>query len=360
MGFLDRFKGAGQPEWRPDPSGRHQFRWWNGREWTEQVATDGVVSTEIVKGSMAYTVTSTSGRLDDVADSVDFHALPFDYRVRRDVAAYSEPDRFARVFGSVTMPTEGLRVWEVAGEGFRQENLAAVAGPKSYEGAWCERVAELRPEPDNPYDGNAVTVLVDGLPVGYLPRREAATHRRLIERAIAQHGQATCGAVINGGWLRPGEESEGSYGVRLYFGYQGGRSNATDLADPLGDEERIPYRLDDMHDHINVTGEEQHQDAVMASLGDDWAGDHPFRLVELGLGTDPQGREAVQVSLDGRPVGWLTPKMTARFLPAVEAATAQGRRLTACATLEPSKRKGCDQEVDVILRVPKGWGASTD
>jgi hypothetical protein len=359
MGFLDRFKIASPPEWRPDPSGRHQFRWWNGREWTEQVATDGVVSTEIVKGSMAYTVASTSGRLDDVADSVDFHALPFDYRVRRDVAAYSEPERFARVFGATTMPADGLRVWVVAGESHRQENLAAIAGLKSDQGVWCERVAELRPEPDNPYDGNAVAVLIDGLPVGYLPRREAATHRRLIDRATAQHGAATCGAVINGGWSRSEEGSEGSYGVRLYFGYRGRQNNATDLPDPLSDEERIPYRLDDMHDHINVTGEEQHQDTVMASLRDDWAGDHPFRLVELGAGTDPKGREAVQVSLDDGPVGWLTPKMTARFLPAVEAAIAQGRRLTACATLAPSKRKGCEQEVDVILRVPRGWGAST-
>ena len=29
------------PAWHPDPSGRFQFRWWNGSEWTSQVATDG-------------------------------------------------------------------------------------------------------------------------------------------------------------------------------------------------------------------------------------------------------------------------------------------------------------------------------
>ena len=29
------------PAWHPDPSGRFQFRWWNGSEWTSQVAADG-------------------------------------------------------------------------------------------------------------------------------------------------------------------------------------------------------------------------------------------------------------------------------------------------------------------------------
>lgn len=83
----------------------------------------------------------------------------------------------------------------------------------------------------------------------------------------------------------------------------------------------------------------------------------PFRLVELRVGTDPKGRKSAAVGLDGQLVGWLTPKMSERFLPAIEATIVQGRRLTAYATLESSKRKDCEQEVDVILRVPKGWGA---
>jgi hypothetical protein len=29
-------------QWAPDPSGRHQHRWWNGTEWTEHVADNGV------------------------------------------------------------------------------------------------------------------------------------------------------------------------------------------------------------------------------------------------------------------------------------------------------------------------------
>jgi hypothetical protein len=48
--------------------------------------------------------------------------------------------------------------------------------------------------------------------------------------------------------------------------------------------------------------------------------------------------------------------MTERFRPAVEAAEAEGRHLTAAATLEPSGRKGHEDEIDVVVRVPRGWG----
>jgi uncharacterized membrane protein YhaH (DUF805 family) len=34
--------------WYPDPSGRHQYRWWNGTSWTGAVADDGVTSNDPV------------------------------------------------------------------------------------------------------------------------------------------------------------------------------------------------------------------------------------------------------------------------------------------------------------------------
>lgn len=35
-----------QGQWHPDPSGRFQFRFWDGTRWTEHVSTDGVVSAD--------------------------------------------------------------------------------------------------------------------------------------------------------------------------------------------------------------------------------------------------------------------------------------------------------------------------
>jgi hypothetical protein len=34
------------PSWRPDPTGRAHYRWWDGTQWTDSVSTDGVVSTD--------------------------------------------------------------------------------------------------------------------------------------------------------------------------------------------------------------------------------------------------------------------------------------------------------------------------
>jgi uncharacterized RDD family membrane protein YckC len=35
-------------EWHPDPTGRHQYRWWDGQQWTDQVADHGVIGVDPV------------------------------------------------------------------------------------------------------------------------------------------------------------------------------------------------------------------------------------------------------------------------------------------------------------------------
>lgn len=37
---------APEPEWRPDPTGRFPWRYWDGRSWTSAVAKNGVMSTD--------------------------------------------------------------------------------------------------------------------------------------------------------------------------------------------------------------------------------------------------------------------------------------------------------------------------
>jgi hypothetical protein len=36
--------GGGGGSWQPDPSGRHQYRWWNGTSWAPDVSDGGVNS----------------------------------------------------------------------------------------------------------------------------------------------------------------------------------------------------------------------------------------------------------------------------------------------------------------------------
>lgn len=39
--------------WEPDPTGRHQYRWWDGEQWTDQVADDGVQTVDPVSANEA-------------------------------------------------------------------------------------------------------------------------------------------------------------------------------------------------------------------------------------------------------------------------------------------------------------------
>lgn len=364
------FRPRQKAGWRSDPTGRHEYRWWDGRQWTNQVADRGVQSTDEVQrapgaaarvpgaqgaaGSATVPRTSVASR-GTGSSSAGFDRMSSRERVWHDVEAYGDPVRFERAFGRVTMPTDGMRRWDVAGEGHRQDELAAIAGPKGPEGKWVERTAHLRPEPDNQYDPNAIAVDIDGRHVGYLPRDTAAGYGKLVRRAIDTHGHATCGAVINGGW-RASATDEGHYGVNLYFGYRPANRATGGLPTQAPDEQRIPYNARDQHDYIQVTGEEHHQDVLEASLGSELVADRPARLAVLTLGADPKGREVVTVSIGGQRVGWLTPKMSERFGPAVVSAESKGKHLTAFAALEPSKRKGHEGELDVVLRVPKFWG----
>ena len=39
-------QGGGGAGWQPDPHGRHEYRYWDGTAWTDQVSDGGVVSTD--------------------------------------------------------------------------------------------------------------------------------------------------------------------------------------------------------------------------------------------------------------------------------------------------------------------------
>lgn len=46
-GATGLFPGGSRPAaWAPDPTGRHQWRWWSGVDWTDHVADDGVAGVD--------------------------------------------------------------------------------------------------------------------------------------------------------------------------------------------------------------------------------------------------------------------------------------------------------------------------
>lgn len=54
-------------KWHPDPTGRHELRWWDGTVWTEHVSDGGVTSTDPVQGQASTGEGSRLDRFEQVA-----------------------------------------------------------------------------------------------------------------------------------------------------------------------------------------------------------------------------------------------------------------------------------------------------
>lgn len=98
----------------------------------------------------------------------------------------------------------GGLVVEVVGESFYAAALRGLAEGKR------ERWASLVPDPNNPYDPNAVKVLIDGIQVGHLDRETAIVFRPVADRIRELGCDARCVATIGGG--------RGVFGVILDLG----------------------------------------------------------------------------------------------------------------------------------------------
>ncbi len=112
---------------------------------------------------------------------------------------------------------------DVVGESHYQGSLERLAGGRTIDGPKIrDHTAILLLEPSNPYDVNAVRVLLvapngDGATIGYLSRENAVAYRPVIDRLAADGKVAACRASVSGGWDRGGGD-RGSFGVRLSIG----------------------------------------------------------------------------------------------------------------------------------------------
>lgn len=113
---------------------------------------------------------------------------------------------------AVHLDEDGDYETDVVGESHYQDALAEICGGKTRDGHERDCTATLRLEPENPHDGNAVAVWIEGRKVGYLARQLAATFTAAAHRNGVN--QVTCGAMIVGGWDR-GSRGAGHFGVKL-------------------------------------------------------------------------------------------------------------------------------------------------
>lgn len=108
----------------------------------------------------------------------------------------------------------GYRV-DVVGESFYASALIEIAGlsAETFGGKlmWASRV----PDPSNPYDRNAVKVMIDGKQIGHLSKEAAIVFRPVVERITELGCEVECAATLLGGG---GKKGSGLFGVVLDLG----------------------------------------------------------------------------------------------------------------------------------------------
>lgn len=201
----------------------------------------------------------------------------------------------------------------VAGEGHYQDAIGIFTGGKTETGPAIRlHTAELRPEPNNRHDPNAIAVLIQGHTVGYIPATETDPWHRAIAPIHASGQPATCVARITGGWNR-GYGDEGHYGIVL-------------LAKPGQADPNDPTIPPSLARKIAVTGEQHYQDTLAQLLGPQSA-----QLAgEDGL---------ITVYIAGRRVGQLSKTMAERYTPLIIAIHQAGLPVTCQAIVEHGKKK---------------------
>ncbi|MFN0146594.1 MAG: hypothetical protein ACKVT1_08795 [Dehalococcoidia bacterium] len=124
----------------------------------------------------------------------------------------SDPRRLTAGKATLDEPRR-LRRLDCVGESKFQDALVAIAGGKRRESQQIETNAEVRREPDNAFDANAIQVFIAGKLVAYLPRELAAQYAPRFDAKSL--GGMPCPAEIRGGWRDGG--GEGSFGVRVWL-----------------------------------------------------------------------------------------------------------------------------------------------
>ncbi|MEV4347240.1 HIRAN domain-containing protein [Actinoplanes sp. NPDC049596] len=235
----------------------------------------------------------------------------------------------------------GRAYFEVVGESFYEEQIKALF--KDSKGDELDFVVELRPDPLNQYDPNAVGVWGPTGQVGHLSRDNAKKY----QPALLQ--------VVQAGW-RPvvGARAYGSE----YENYDGRKTFRggvwLDLAEPhmLFPLNAPPpagtHRLLPVGAAMQVSGEDKHMDALVAHLRPEGEGWVYATLHSITEQTARTSKELVEVRVDGHRVGQLTPKMSGELLPVVTHLAAGGATTTARAVVKGNRLKA-----EVVLYVQR-------
>ncbi|WP_409464056.1 HIRAN domain-containing protein [Amycolatopsis sp. GA6-003] len=262
----------------------------------------------------------------------------------------AEPPKFSDLQVDLVSLSDDGRLG-VVGESYYQEALRLVAGGRRIGAGFEEHLpvtAVLVPEPENPWDEDAVRVDVLAgsrtVKVGYLSRDRAAEYQPELLELGVKGVLGTCPARITGG-------GDKYYGIYLHLAGPGELSGDSEPADAVVAEITASDVLLRNDWSCTVTKEEAHQDVLREYAP---TGKRQYREVVASLGFcvigtgKYRGREAIEVRLGGRRVGQLTYAMTERYRGIVDGFLKQNLEVT-CEAFTVLTMRG----VEVELRMPR-------
>lgn len=238
----------------------------------------------------------------------------------------------------VPLPGDGRQT--VVGERYHRRELRAITRgvhlPKLTGSNWHEAVsmtAQLRPEPTNSHDPNAVRVEIDGKLVGYIPAQDAPAYQPHL-LTLAEAGEiGTCESRLMRG-------KDGEVVVYLHLG----SPEALDFMvhAPEGTVPLSPTRI------TTVTGEEDHQD-ILHQIAPARTGVESWETASLGFYTIPKGKfagqQAIEVCLRGTAIGQLTRGKSEQYKEFVHKALDAGKTPICRARLSLTRDRGVQVEV---------------
>ncbi|WP_404439040.1 DUF2510 domain-containing protein [Microbacterium aerolatum] len=381
--------------WHPDPTGRHQYRYWDGAIWTEHVADNSARSVDPLDaapptrrevrqqlvsqrdssvGSPRPTFAqrraaaraerkrgreaaqevlrqrelvreqerleeaarkraareAAEGRARAEAEAREQARLAQLAReqVAREAAAREIREAEERAARILTYPPfylpeyNGYPSTEVAGEFARIDAIHAVLGrrPKLNEELINEDLlAALVPEPSNPYDRSAVKVIISGQHVGYLEKEVAAALQPTVISIVEAGYLPTVGARV---WAIARQGYESGKKPRHFANVRLALPYASRML-PLNDPPFEAYSILPWAASLQVTGEEQHQEVLAEHITPD---DESLIIGTLHPleANRKNGKDLVEIRIDGERVGQLTPASSQHFLPTIWHLHAQG------------------------------------
>ena len=180
---------------------------------------------------------------------------------------------------------------------------------------------ELVPEPGGPRGRWAIAVRTDGRTLGYIEDDEAHKWAGTVRRIVASGFVPTTSGRI---W---GSEYDGWDGIEFNTSVRIALGNPNE-ATPVNDPPTVPYTMLPRSGIVQVTKEDEHFDVLLKSVP---PGGYGTLFVTLHENVRTQGRAKphVEVRIDDKRIGQLTPAMSQRFLPMVRHLQDRGL-ITAC------------------------------